>query len=100
MDTELQKAQISGNVVQSDIGPIHILESDSKLQSLFKEASRETLLRSERLIKADEGGDIKISDDLLGHIKINFKKRICGRTPKIFLKKYKALRSRRFCRYP
>ena len=74
MDTELQKAQISGNVVQSDIGPIHILESDSKLQSLFKEASQDSLLRSERLIKADEGGDIKISDDLFGHIKINFKK--------------------------
>ena len=43
METELQKAQISGNVVQSDIGPIHILESDSKLQSLFKEASHEKL---------------------------------------------------------
>ena len=74
MDTELQKAQISGNVVQSDIGPIHILASDSKLKSLLKEASRDTLLRSERLIKANEGGGIKISDDLLGHIKINFKK--------------------------
>ncbi len=74
METELQKAQISGNVVQSDIGPIHILASDSKLQSLLKEASRDTLLHVERLIKAKEGGEIKSSDDLLGHIQIKFKR--------------------------
>ncbi len=74
METELQKAQTRGHIVQSDIGPIHILESDSKLQSLLKEASRDTLLHSERLIKAKEGGEIKSSDDLLGHIKIKFKR--------------------------
>ena len=61
-----RNSEISGKVAQSNIGTIHMLEVDAKLQSLFKGE----VFYAEEFIKADDGGTVKIGNREVGRSKI------------------------------